>query len=177
MIIKIYAELTRPQISSNSLSWTSNQTSFTLPVSQSFLFSGSEHQPVDGGAGPAHVQGPTVCPGHGEPDESGGRKVEGGLGKPPQPQSKGVSGNWPSVVTNSGGNSPSPKSKPEPPKSAFTLVRPLHQFHSRLLIVRCASCSFDARARMRTHTHFYLFVTQSQPSSSAALFVSVFHRL
>lgn len=98
VIIKIYAELTRLQISSNSLSWTSNQTSFSFSVSQSFLFSGSEHQPVDGGAGPAHVQGPTVRPGHGEPDESGGRKVEGGLGKPPQPQSKGVSGNWPSVV-------------------------------------------------------------------------------
>lgn len=90
--------------STSSLSSTSNQTFFPFCLCPNlFCFaSGPEHQPVDGGAGPADVQGPTVCPGHGEPDESGGRKVEGGLGKPPQPKSKGVSGNWPSVVTESG---------------------------------------------------------------------------
>lgn len=59
---------------------------------------GSEHQPVDGGAGPADVQRSTVCSGHREPDESGGWKVKGGLGKPAQSKSKGVSGNRLSVT-------------------------------------------------------------------------------
>lgn len=73
--------------------------------------SGPEHQPVNGGAGPADVQGPAVCPGHGEPDESGGREVEGGFGKPPQPQSEGVSGNCPPVVTARRTVEQSPESK------------------------------------------------------------------
>lgn len=40
---------------------------------------GSEHQPVNGGAGPADIQRSTVCKEHGEPNESGGWKAESGL--------------------------------------------------------------------------------------------------
>lgn len=40
---------------------------------------GSEHQPVHGGAGPADVQRSPVREEHREPNESGGWKAEGGL--------------------------------------------------------------------------------------------------
>ena len=40
---------------------------------------GSEHQPVNGGAGPADIQRPTVREEHRESDEGGGREAEGGF--------------------------------------------------------------------------------------------------
>lgn len=53
---------------------------------------GPEHQSVNGGAGPEDIQGPTVYEEHGDSDESGGRKVEGGVGKSPWYEPKGLSG-------------------------------------------------------------------------------------
>lgn len=40
---------------------------------------GSEHQPVNGGAGPADLQRSGVREEHRGPDESGGREAESGL--------------------------------------------------------------------------------------------------
>lgn len=60
---------------------------------------GTKHQPIDGGTGPAHIQRPPVREKHGEPNESSGRKAEGGLRKSPQSQSKGLSGNLLSVTS------------------------------------------------------------------------------
>lgn len=64
-----------------------------MSVSGDLLCSGTEHQSVNGGAGPADVQRSTVCQEHGEPNESGGWKTEGGLRQSPQSKSKGLSGN------------------------------------------------------------------------------------
>lgn len=57
-----------------------------------FIFTGSEHNAIHGGARSQDVQRPAVCTRYREPHENGGRQTEDSLGKSTQHQPQELSG-------------------------------------------------------------------------------------